>query len=321
MLCKRHTRKRAADHHRILVLMTTFIIASASLIVVIPTGVKADIYYYITELPSGSNSSYVWSYGHYHSDEGELPEAEIADDDDEFDLYTTLPSASQMITVTDFTDNTSWVYPDFDEHYPVGDRFEVSFLPPDTATITSVLVVTRFGVVLPAPGTVYFPSMYLSYSLDDSDYDYSALYPASMSTNPYILWNVTNEETWTPALLNTSVLGARIITLPQAYVHYYLDYVGFVITWYGDYLPGGEGGGEGGGGDPLVPDIPTDYGQLFTVEGIPTILGIVGFFGMMFTAPLGIYLAQTTSESNMVVLVKMIAMFTVFLTFFMVSVT
>ena len=280
----------------------------------VPAGVRAADSYWVSVLPAGTNSSYFWSYGHYYSGEGPRPEALVANDSSEFDLYTTLPTVAQRTTISDFTDNSSWVWVDIEDYIDIGERTITKSIPPDLATIDSVLVVTRFGVVLPAPGTVYFPSMYLGYALDGGTTHWSSLYPPSMSTNPYIVWNVTNEETWTPDDFNDTDLEAGLITLPQQNVHYYLDYVGFIIGWHGEYVGGGEEGA------PIAPDIPTDYSDFFTVANIPGIMGIVGFFGMVVSAPLGIYLAQNSEKSRIAIGIKTLAMFMVFLTFFMLSI-
>ena len=272
----------------------------------VPHHATADTFtWWATVCPSASNSTYEWYYGHYHSTPVEATEVEVDLDSDYWDLYATVASSCHVFETNDFTNNDTWLDHGESEYYtPVG------YMPPTDATIISVNVMVRF--------TTYRPMLQLSFSTNNgSSWTTSGTY--AESANPYlgiIQWNVTNLVSWTPALLNSTDLCARLTTYPTELTHYYLDYLGYWILWGGDYAGGGDGGqdddSEEGSGT-------LDTEAYFSVDNILGIMGLVGLVGAIAAAPLGVYLYKHSREEGVVIVIKMLVLFMFCVTLFMCS--
>lgn len=261
---------------------------------------SADDTYWITLCPAASNSTYRWSYGHYQYTEDEKTEVEVALDGSVDDMYFGLDGVAVRYDTNDFTHNDSWLEFsewDDDNHTQTGD------MPPDNATIENVYVVARLAY--------YAPDAYLAYSLNNgSDYEQSSLITSPyLGMMPYILmtWDVTELEVWTPQMLNTSDLCARMIALPDADIHYYVDYVGFYFTWYADIPGGGQGGLIGEDDD--IPEGDFDFGNFFLTENIVGVMGTVGMIGMILTPTATILIYRMGGHEAVPLFVKMLTLF------------
>ena len=133
-------------------------------------------------------------------------------------------------------------------------------------------------------------------------------------------WNVTSLRDWDHDMLFNESTKVIILTYCDAGVSYFLGYVGYwFIQWYGYYDEEAEEGGEGdGGGDG---GYEFEYDVIYTAEGLIGVLGLVGLIGMVGTPALGVWVMRNSDEGRINIFVKMLAMFMIFLTFFMVSVS
>lgn len=266
---------------------------------------KADNFYYSSWLPSSSNSTYWTVYPKYVGSATSEYEVQVAYSS-VLDLYTSSSGLLRYVETNDFN-NTD--YNDLNESDEM-----VWFMPVSNATITSVSVVALFFW--------QYPETVLYYSVDDkSSWGTSSTYSAGgggMAPYGAVTWNVTSLEAWTPAMLNSTDTWAKAKFSPTAGQHYYLDYLGFIVTWYYD-VPGGSEDpveapeSEEGGAD-------FGYDIIYSAEGIIGVLGMVGFIGMIAVPALAVYLVKNSDEGRMAIFIKMLALFMFCLTFFMVSV-
>lgn len=269
---------------------------------------KADITYWSTAAPVSHNSTRDIYYGHYHADLGDIPEAQVINDGNKVDLYGPV-AYTNVITTHDYTNLSEWVDPGESSY-----REPVGFMPPGDATVTAVFVYVVF--------TQYRPSMNLAFSINNgSSYTESSTFAESRELFMGALtWNVTSYTDWTPELLNSTDLLAKGYFYPVAYTHYYLDYLGFVVYWEGDYAGGGDLGG-----DPDEEEYDTgpsySFDQIMSEEGVIAISGLVGLIGMVMTPTIGIYIYRHGNEETGSLFIKMLVLFMFCLTFFMVSIS
>jgi len=281
------------------------------LVTMLPTGVTAAEYtYWSSASPPSYNCSYWTVYPHYSSTVTEVEGPKVSGDAVTQDLYGTT-GVSKWVKTNDFTDTGSWVDPGSNSSYiePVG------WMPFANATITAVYLSAQF--------TNYRPDMQLSFSVND-EASWTTSSTITGSTSPFMgdwNWNITTLATWTPELLNSTDLWARMKASPVTGLHYYLDYLGFVVYWWAEL----EGGGSGGEGVEELPgtdtDFDIDYNIIYSGEGIIGILGFVGFIGMIGVPALTIYLFRKSDEGRMATFIKMLVLFMFCLTCFMVSVS
>lgn len=288
-----------------LLVVPMLLLSSFGLLFVATESAKADTFYYGSWLPSSLNSTYWTVYPHYSGSETSEYEVQVAYES-YLDLYTTSSGLLRYVETNDFN-NTD--YNDLNE----SDEY-VWYMPPSNATVTSVRVIALF---------IYqFPETVLYYSTDDeSTWETSSVYPAGGGgISPYgaVTWNVTSLESWTPALLNSTDTWVKAKFTPVGGQHYYLDYLGFIVTWYYDVPGGGEDPIE----DPETGDDGADIGwDIIYGEGLIGTLGALGLIGMVAIPALAIWVFRNTDEGKMNVFVKMLAAFMIFLSFFMVSVS
>ena len=137
-----------------------------------------------------------------------------------------------------------------------------------------------------------------------------------------ITWNVTALAAWNYTMLSSDELWVKAKFSPVTGINYYLDYLGFVISWNDfistggseDPLPDPSGGGEDGGMD-------LDYDFLYSAEGIVGLLGFIGMIGMIAVPALGVFVYRANQgEGKMNIFVKMLVLFMFCLTLFMVSI-
>lgn len=272
-----------------------------------PTTVSAtELTFWSSASPPAYNCSYWTVYPRYSTGVTEVEGPKVNNDLVTQDLYGST-GVYKWVKTNDFTDIGSWVDPESNSSYIE----PVAWMPPSDATITSVLVSASF--------TNYRPDMVLSFSVNNgSSWTSSSI--ISGSTEPFMgqwSWNVTTLATWTPALLNSTDVWARMKASPVTGFHYYLDYLGFVVYWWAER----EGGGSGGGtGDPGTSE-SRDYSFVYTADGLIGIIGIIGFCGMIAIPALGIWTYRhNQGEGRLSIFVKMLVLFMFCLTCFMASI-
>jgi hypothetical protein len=164
----------------------------------------------------------------------------------------------------------------------------ISWLPYDNATIDWVLVTTYWHFI-PASNN-YTPLMTLKLSINDkaSWMSYGSTIPKTRWPYPLtetaITWNVTTLVAWTPALLKSQDVWAKIYTYTSAGETYYLDYVGLHYFWHVPWVPAG-----------VLPEPPAPQTHPFAFGGFTVTsvfigsLGAMGFIGMIAYPALAIY--------------------------------
>lgn len=267
-----------------------------------PDNVSAESSYWRSWFPSANNSTYWTVYPKYSGSVTTAYGAQCAVDSYTQDLYTGSTSIIKYVETNDFT-NPDWFGEETSE-----DGYS-QWMPPANATITSVNVVMYFTSSRPVT------HLYCSVNDKGSWHDSG---PISSGLGLYV-WNVTALESWTSAMLNSTDTWVKLKAWPSAGSHYYLDYLGFVVYFLAPY----------GGGDPIPEEPeegPEDSGADYTVdmfltgEGIIASLGIVGLIGMIATPALAVFVYRNNQgEGKMNIFVKMLVLFMLFLTFFMVS--
>ena len=176
------------------------------------------------------------------------------------------------------------------ESYPSSTEYETI---PENATIREVWIVAEF--------TANRPDM--SLRLNTEDYEYSNSTYVGGGYGSYF-WNVTDLQDWDHDLLTDNETVVGILASTDAYVQYYVSYLGFYkIVWQGWY----EGEAGEGAGDP--PDEGgADVGYDIVYTNIPGLLGFMGFFGMIAVPAFGVWVARNgESECAITLFVKILA--------------
>ena len=201
----------------------------AGLFTVIPEHAQADtFYFYQTWGPTAEESNSWKVYPHYSTSPVSCYGAQKF-----YDGYTVnlaLSTGSYYYVETgDFT-NPSWLGPwsipvGGIEPYALG---QTGDMPGENATITSVIVFAKFNS--------QYPETKLYFSTDDkSSWTTSSSYPAGGGgIMPFyaITWNVTALTTWNYTTLSSPDLWVKARFAPITGVNYYLDYLGFIVSWY-----------------------------------------------------------------------------------------
>jgi len=300
-------------HSRIsLIVVPMLLLGSLGVLFYATDGAEATTYYYGTTHASANNGTHWRTYERYTSASEDIDEARISNDNETKDLYTS--AIYSYVMTNDFTCSTYCFDPD--DLYIGG--HPVSIMPPDngTATIDYVWVSVRFvGTVMPC---------YLSFSPDNQSTWYTSSYITGMYDSYY--WQVTSKITWNATILNSNELWVKMKGYPVYGTHYYIDYLGISVRWHTDYVL--ETYGIPMEEEPEEPDpIEDDSGANYTWDiimqdgGLVGVLGALGFIGMIGTPALAVWVVRNTNEGRMVTFVKMTALFFVFLTLFMLSVT
>jgi hypothetical protein len=298
--------------------MKAFIVAVSGLVVLsslmafVPANVSAvDETFWSSASPPSHNCSYWTVYPRYTGSTTEQDGPKVSSDGDTLDLYTSSTGLHRWVKTNDFTNITEWIDPGGSEYImPVG------FMPPTDATITVVYLSASF--------TQYRPKMELSFSVDNegnwtesgSISEYTGLFYGTWN------WNITSLATWTPALLNSTDLWARLDASPTGGTHYYLDYLGFVVYWWAEL----EGGGDPSIWDEDPPpgtdtELDIDYNIVYSAEGIIGIMGLAGLIGMIATPAFAVFVYRANhGEGKMNIFIKMLVLFMFCLTMFMVSI-
>lgn len=257
--------------------------------------------YFLSSAPSAVNSSYWTTYFDYTWPPGwetttpvEAPEVEVARDSNTTDLYTLNSLTYRYVETNDFN-GEYWVDPGESDY-----ATPVSYLPPEDAYIVTVNVLVMF--------TANRPQMTLHLSTDDKD-TWDSSTTIVESSNPYLAvvnWNVTSLRAWTPAMINTTDTWVKMAAIPTAGTHYYLDYLGFLILWYGEYEGGGSGSGDPPEGYEEDPESGSmgDYSGLFTGANIPGLLGAIGLIGLVALPAFVIWVGRNSEESKIGLFVK-----------------
>lgn len=292
--------------HRLLAIPIVFMFLVAGF-VVFSDEAQAATYWYGTSTPSAYNSTYWKSFPRYSTTPVTLYAAQVYNDDYVADLSTT--ATYSYIQSNDFT-NPLW-YQSTGSNYSIyGTPAEM--LPPNngTATIQRVYI----GMVFSG----YAPGGWLSFSSDNKvTWHTSSVYYASSSG--YIFWNVTSEIAWTPAIIHSNELWVQLKTWGTS-IHFYLDYVGLSVTWTTAYaiedLTPTEEPGEGSGDS-----YDADYDSWIQAGNIVGIMGFVGFIFMIAVPAFGVYVYRNTDEGKMNIFIKMLVLFMVSLSMFMIAVS
>lgn len=274
-------------------------------VVVVAGGAEAvDDTWWVTVCPVSVNATLDLYYYSYHTDYA-VDGTRIANDSDTQDLYSSV-AFTCVFENNDFTNVSEWS--DNMNDIVATDLTRVGYLPHADATIYDISVFAWF--------TNRRPNMEVQYTTDN----WTSSNTTGMQSDSYLMhfvwWNITSLEDWTPSMVNNTDFKVKAICYPTALTHYYFDYLGLIITWYGEY----EGGGTGPEG--WEADTDGDYiNIIFTEGGLLGVLGAIGLAGMIATPAMGIYLARHSQEGKMNVFVKMTALFMICLSFFMVSVS
>ena len=258
--------------------------------------------YYMTWGPSAYNSSYWTVYSKYSTTPIDCEEVQGGGDG----LNQSMAASTGVYKYAQTNDysNTTWVDPMIDGLYPDFDDI-IGTLPTWNATI---LTVTVFAYWLGS-----YPQCNLYYSLDDkSSWESSGTLP---SGNNQIWWNVTALEDWTPAILNNTDTWVKIRASPITGNNYYLDYLGWLITWSLPY------GGTGSGEPPENPSSGNDWTfDLLAGNNLIGIFGLIGFIGMIALPAFGIWIYRNGSDDAIVTFIKLLVAFTFCFVLFLVYV-
>jgi len=275
---------------------------------VLPGESQAATTYWVTLRAPSHNSTYDLYYYKYHADLSPLEAAQVHNDSEVEDLWGSV-SYIHEVTTNDFTNTSEWVDPGSPPEWTL-----VGYMPVPTATIATVYLSVRFT-------TDSMPEMELAFSINNgTDWTESSTIPATTSSSDY-QWDITELEDWTPAILNSTDLWAMGTFRPIPYAHHYLDYVGFTVLWYGDFVGGGAGGYPfpEGGEETEEGGAEVTYDLIYSIGGLLGILGLFGLIGMIAAPALAVYAYRHTDEGKMSLFIKMLVFFMICLSFFMVS--
>ena len=295
---------------RLIAILVSTLFILAALMTFTSTDVSAGDTYYITYYPSSNNASYWTVYPKFASSHADTTAPCTHADLDLLDLYSST-TATKYVTTNDFTNTTwnvtGWTGGLIPYYYVIG------WMPNESATLLSVNIIAIFYSSV--------PQLQLSYSLDnESTYTTSSVFAASGGgIAPYYsqAWNVTSLSDWGVADLNSTDIFVKLKATPVVGTHYYLEYLGFYLTWTSDEFSETAPPTEDPGGE--TPD-ELDYGIIYTAEGIIGIMGLVGLIGMVATPAIMVYAnRQNQGDGKMNLFIKGLVMFMFFLTFFMVS--
>jgi hypothetical protein len=278
-----------------------FVVVAAGFLT-LPNASAADVAYY-SAYPSANNATYEKWVGAAHYGPYPSSGTKVYNDSSYQDIYSSDIETYYKIIAWDFNN---------DDYEFVGTEYQVNVLPPTGATILDVKIVAKFSAY------TTHPTVRMAYSLNSgSTWNTSSVYYSYQS----VTWDVDSLEDWTPENINTTTTMIRMEVYPDAlYTHYYVDYIG----WYISFL-GAEGGpydpGTGPGEDD---DSGADIGLdlIYSGEGIIGLLGAVGFVGMIAVPAFAIYAYRNSpDETRIGLFVKMLVLFMFCLTMFMVSVS
>ena len=178
---------------------------------------------------------------------------------------------------------------------------------PEEAEVVSVWVYAHF--------TYHRPAMSLRITANGST---TSTY-VSAGVGGYT-WNVTSLRDWDHDMLFNVSTYVSIYTFCTGGVNYLLGYLGYwYIQWYGWYDEDEYEGEDPEDGEGT--DYEFEYDWIYSAEGMIGALGMMGLIGMVGTPALGVWLIRNSDEGRMNICIKMLAMFMVFLTFFMISVS
>jgi hypothetical protein len=267
--------------HVLTILISVLMVSPLSLLVV-SDNVQATTSYWMCNAPSSFNSTF-WTIPS-DDDPTTAYGAQVGGDPYTQDLIGSEDEVKAVKT-NDFT-NPTWNGPFLYEGFPGGYDDYTGDLPPDNATIMTVFMFAFFNSNRPMSK--------LSFSTnDEGTYTTSSTYAAGTGL---LLWNITSLRTWTPSLLNSTDLWARLYAYPATGVHYYLDYLGFLITFSMTYGGSGSGPPEG----PSEGDTGWNY-NILEGNGIIGIMGIIGFCGMIALPAFAIWQYKNGNDDGAIV--------------------
>jgi len=257
--------RRAASLILCLMFVTPFL-------VLISGQAEAAVTYKASYMPSAYDSNIWYNYPTYQTTPVRCHQAEHFFDGSMKDLYSS--AVSVYVETNNFT-NPDYPFDDFV-------AWLIALFGPGYVNYTWG---GSFGTPVPANATIYivqivaaFPSnsppLRFYYSINDKvSWNQSGDFPASATS---VIWNATAMETWTPAMLNSGDTWVKMRALPAPGIHYYLDYLGFIVYYTMPY----------GSGTP--PEEPASGDWSYNINSGTNILGLLGTFGFigMFAAPL-----------------------------------
>lgn len=256
-------------------------------IAVNPPNVSADEYRYSCLYANATAAEVSIRKSHYGGTFGAMEVAVFAEGDI-YDIYAPADEYYYTFKTSGFTGGgfTGW-------------------MPPEDANITAV--------ILQAYGPMMFPPATFSYALEGEDaYNTSAVIEDRQYT---VAWEITYLENWTSDIFEGD-FWIKLLLQPDGLTHYYLDYVGLLVyyTTEEEY----EGGEDE---DPVTYDgSEIDYGLIYG-EGIVGTLGFFGLIGMVGVPALAVYIYRHQNVSIIGLFVNSLAMFMIFLTMFLYSIT
>ncbi len=291
-------------------IMASLLIGSA--VVFIPDNASAASSYYWSYLPSANNATLEKVYKRYTYGPVVENGIRIKNDSDYLVIHeTTVAEGYPLITLTsdDFTEDTWYAYAD-----PVPDGI-VSTMPWDNGTVTIIDV--RIQITISYPN----PAFSVTYSLDGgSTWGTPISIAAGVFWGSYLL-EVTDEEVWTPAMLNSTDLMVEMVIYPTEDVYYGIDYLGWFVKWSVPYS-GGSSSSAFGEWDRTDEATSPGWDFITTEHGIVSLLGLFGLVGMVAAPALGIFAYRANpDEGKMRMFIKMLVLFMFCLTAFMYSIT
>lgn len=181
---------------------------------------------------------------------------------------------------------------------------------PANATIVYVWLVSLWSSVMNQP---WIPLLNMKMTHDSGGWRADRQPMKIALANPVLTCiglNITGDQTWNRSLLTSPSFHVRLTMNLPANTLYNLDYLGLLYLWYYN-VPGSPGF------NPVTGDYP---GNL-TIPSVTGILGIVGFVGMIGTPAFGIWMARSTEQDRLPLILKMAVVFIACFGIFYASIT
>lgn len=190
-------------------------------------------------------------------------------------------------------------------------------LPPSNATITKVRLVIYFEGAVPS-----MSNLKSSFSTDGTNWVTNLPVYHDGEIEAYVS-DVTSLRAWTPAMLKSHDMSVSMrIYCPAVPGTYKIDYLGYCADWT---LPtGGDpdepwwwpGGGDGTMNNTTAPDVTPPFGDI----PVLSLMGMIGFGGMIAIPAGSIWMAQRSDQPRMILGLQAMIAFVVCLGLFLAAI-